>query len=382
MDLLLKLKQQGLIWMIRRIFREFIEPTTTVGKRLKPFFIFVYYLLNKPINFLFYVYSLMSKSSKNSLYFFYDFEVEPITYDFIWALCIANARRNELGLSNLRIVFVPGTEEGLRKEEAEYEKIIDREARYWRIYSILLPAIRLLPCASSFMLCATRAEAMLVREQQAYFVYPEKYNVTFPVPYSPRKAMDYRQKFMALQADQQTLEYVSQWLSRGCKNKKIIVITLRQYAYSPARNSNIVAWAQFARTLDKERYYVVFVPDTEQALSESPTELQEFDFFLPACWNLNLRCGLYELAYLNLGVNNGPMALCWLNPRCRYITFKTSVETVPQASTEVLLDRGFVLGENPQFTNKFQKWVWEDDDLNVISREFEQMCDVLNEGVR
>ncbi len=374
-----KLNEQGWRWLVRRIVREFVVPTTSFGKRLKPVSYIFYVLVNKPINFLCFLTKLRAKS-KDSLYFFYDFEVEPITYDFVWALCIANARREELGLTYLRIIFVPGAENGLRKESAEYEQFVDRDARNWRIYSILLPVTKLLPSPTSFMYCKTRTEALLIREQQAYFVYPEQYNVTFPIPYSPEKGMDYQQKFLALQADNQAKKYVSEWLSRQANHKKVIVITLRQYGYTPERNSNLDAWGRFAKQLDQDEYFIVFVPDIEHALSNEPDALNGLHFFYQACWNLNLRAALYELAYLNLGVNTGPMVLCWLNPSCRYITFKPNVQNVPHASIEVLIERGFVPGENPLFVKPFQKWVWAPDNLDIITHEFLLMCDYINGG--
>lgn len=379
MFLINKLKDHGWLWLVRRVAREFVTPTTSFGKRLKPYLFVFYIVFNKPVNYIYFLAKLRSKS-KDSLYFFYDFEVAPITYDFAWALCIANARREELGLAYLRIIFVPGTEDGLRKESVEYEQFVGCDARNWRIYSILLPVIKLLPHPISFMFCRTRNEALLIKEQQAHFVYPEQYNVIFPISYSPEKWMDYQPKFLALQADNQAIEYVSQWLFRQANNKKVIVITLRQYGYTPERNSNIEAWGEFARKLDDDEFFIVFVPDVEQALNNETGDLPEFHFFYPACWNLSLRAALYELAYLNLGVNTGPMALCWLNPRCRYITFKPSIKNVPHASIEVLIERGFVPDENPLFAKPFQKWVWAPDNLDIISREFLLMYDSINGG--
>lgn len=381
MYILVKLKEHGWFWFVRRVMQEFINPTTLYGKRLKPASSFVYYLVSKPVNFFCFLTKANTKANA-TLDFFYDFEVEPITYDFAWALCIANATREVLGLSSLRVVFVPGTQQGLRKESAGYEVAVGVDARNWRVYAILLPVLKLLQCPVSIMFCASREEAMLIRAGANQFVIPEKYNVTFPVPHFSNQAMQYRQKLMALRAEPQALTYIFQWLLyQNVTDKKIIVITLRHYAYTPERNSNIKAWAQFANELDHEEFFVVFVPDTEQALGEIPLELNAFQFFYPACWNLNLRAALYETAYLNLGVNTGPMALCWLNSQCCYITFKINVPNVPQAPIETLIDRGFVPGENPLFAHAFQKWVWEDDNFEVIYREFLLMCENLETGV-
>lgn len=371
-----KLRENGLIWFLRRIVKELVSPTTGPGKYVSFFSGFFYYLLSKPINFLAFKTGFHSKA-KDTLYFFYDFDVEPITFDFGWALCIANARREELGLTHLRIIFVPGRVSGLRNETPDYDKIIGFDARNWRVNSIILPILQLLPARHGFVFCADRNEAMFIREKQAQFVYPEKYTVAFPTSHAPQLAMYYQQKMLTFKADSQAISYISEWQKQHAFNKKLIVITLRQYAFSPERNSNIAEWAKFANALNKEEFLVVFIPDTESALLSIPVELERFYFFKPACWNLNLRAALYELAYINLGVNNGPMILCWCNPNCAYITFKTFAKNVPQASLEVMIDRGFIFGQNPKFANQFQKWVWEEDVFELIHHEFLLMHDLL-----
>lgn len=380
MYLLDKLKSHGFLWFARRVIRELISPTTQLGKNINFMSFPIYYVINKPINFLCGLFKSNQEASRNGLYFFYDLDIEPVTYDFSWALCIANAYRLELGLSFLKIIFVPGTVNGLRKEPLEYEQVVNKNARSWRIYSILLPITKLLTCSYGVTLCLSRDEAAMIRKQ-AQFVYPHKYNVVFPIPYLPIDAMQYSRNFLSLRAEEQALEYVSTWLNAHVKNKKIVVITLRQYSFIPARNSNLVAWAEFARAIDPKEYGIVFVPDTEQSLDKAPDIMKNFNFFHPACWNLSLRSALYELAYLNLGVNTGPMALCWLNPKCRYITFKTITDNAPQASLKVLMDKGFVPNKNPKFATQFQKWVWKEDQTEILLEEFRGMCDLIESQI-
>lgn len=379
MQILQKVRAQGWHWFFRRVFREFINPSTSVGQFLKPAASVIYYLINKPIDSLYSLIKVDEKRSNRCLYFFYDFEVEPITYDFAWALCIANAKREALALPCLKIIFVPGMTQGLRKEANDYDSIVNFEARRWRIYSILLPIVKMLPCPYGVTFCVDREEAFLLRRQTVEHVYPDKYNVTVPIPYTPKHWMAYPKTFASLQADEQSLRYVGQWLKQQAKNKKVIVITLRQYAYVPARNSDINAWAQFALVLESKGYFVVFVPDTEQALDDLPLPLRAFNFFQPACWNLLLRGALYQLAYLNLGVNTGPMSLCWFNPRCRYITFKAITENGVQASLQVMKDKGFIRDQNPLFVHPFQKWVWDEDSFDLLMKEFNLMCRAIEE---
>ncbi len=378
MYLINKFKYHGLHWFLRRVGRELLQPTTRLGTRFKLITRPLAFCLIKPLNVLIY-FKQSKQASKDSLCFFYDFEVEPVTYDFVWALCSANARRQAFGLSVLHVILVPGTMNGLRQETADYELAVTADARHWRIYSILIPALRLLTCRYRLTICATRDEALFLQQREAYFLYPEKYNVIFPTTYAPTDAVKYAQQMLCLSADNQALAYISAWKKQYVGDKKLIVITLRQYAFSPLRNSNLDAWAKFAAGLDKSAYFVVFVPDTEVALNTPASALSAYDFFYPATWNINLRAALYELAYLNLGVNTGPMSLCWFNARCRYITFKTFSKEVAQASMEVMLSRGFVFNESPLFTNRFQKWVWAEDDYDMILREFQLMSTLIEE---
>jgi len=374
-----KLKEHGWGWFFRRVVREFIEPTTALGKRVHFLSGFVYFVVDRPIHFI----AMREKTAgaNDTLFFFYDFEVEPVTYDFLWALCVANTKRKELGLTTLQVVFVPGMFGGLRKESAAYEKIVDMNTRYWRIQSILLPAIHLLACTTGVTFCASRREAAAIQKEKARFFYPDRYNVTFPVSYSPQQAIQHPAVLAALRADHQALKYVSSWLKRFPEHKPVVVITLRQYDYTPERNSNLDAWALFAETI-KNDFSVVFIPDTEKALQELPEALRAFACFDQACWNISLRAAIYQLAYLNLGVNTGPMSLCWLNEKCHYITFKIIAENAPEALEwkNLMLDRGFCVGKNPSFAKSFQKWVWAEDTFTTILQEFNAMNVLLKAG--
>lgn len=377
MNIISILRYYGIKCVLRRIVREFISPTKYVKKYYKFLSIFFYYLISKPSNFIAFCKSQLL-GSDDILYFFYDFDVEPITYDFVWALSVANAYREKQGLRVLQVILVPGKVQGLKKEQPKYEKAVNYNSRIWRIHSIIIPSIHLLSCPYSITVCATREEAINIRQKQAKNVYPKRYNPTIPVSYEPELAVLYPDKIMRLSANKQAKTYVSQWLQDRANSRKVIVVTLRQYSYTLERNSNIAAWSQFASTVNEKEYFIVFISDTEQALGPISNELQNHVFFNEACWNLYLRAAIYELAYLNMGVNTGPMSLCWFNAACRYITFKTAVKDVPEAPLEMLTSKGFVPGLNPSFANSFQKWVWEDDDFDVITSEFKMMCDIID----
>ncbi len=91
---------------MQQVLREILQPVTKTGKYLKPFKFAIYLLLCKPMDII--NYRRSKKSPADTLYFFYDLEVKPITYNFYWALAIAEARRKEYRLSQLKLSSYPG----------------------------------------------------------------------------------------------------------------------------------------------------------------------------------------------------------------------------------------------------------------------------------
>jgi hypothetical protein len=91
---------------------------------------------------------------------------------------------------------------------------------------------------------------------------------------------------------------------------------------------------------------------------------------------------LYERAFINLGVNNGPMGLCWLNARTRYITLRMRTEAVAQTTLAYISSLGFEPYQSLPFATPFQKLLWDEPDtVDVIHREFNLMTMAL-EGLQ
>jgi len=365
-----KLRVYGLKWFVKRLIRELRVPETSLGKCLKPINKFFYGLFAP----LFINPFTQREYSKKILYLFYDLEVFPITFDFCWALAIAEMERKKWGLQNVHVVFVPGPEQGVRQEMTEYEQIIDRESRLFRKHHILCTLTRLLASVSGFTVCSNRQEAEFIRRRFAHFQYPKDYHTTFPTIYVLEDGTkETSSDIMALSAPRRALRYVRQWLDAHSLGRQTITISLRQYEFQPARNSNIAAWSELACYLEQLGYHVVVIPDTEVAMEYVNPELTQFDHFLPACWNIELRAALYEQAYLNLGTNNGPFALCYLNKRCRYILYNVSCPEFYTTSVNYLEKLGYVQGKTPAFCMPYQKWIWEPDTFEVLVREFKTM---------
>jgi hypothetical protein len=371
-----KIRARGAGWFWRRLLRELRVPETVPGRRLLPVTRGILRFAQAPWRVLARALIGWAPYAADSLYLFYDLEVSPITFDFCWALVAADSRRRDLGLAELRVVFVPGRLNGLREEPPDYDVVVDAAARRWRLQHVLVPICGLLPSCASVLICGSRAEAAAIQRTMARHVHPERYDPAFPLAHRTSEVLERARTgkpVAALGSPPRAVHYAREWLEAKAGGRQVIAITLRDYGFGSDRNSNLAAWTAFARGLDSRRFLAVFIPDTERASTRAMSALAEFAVFEPACWNVHLRAAFYELAYLNMGVSAGPMALAWMMPKCRYLMFKVITPTVAQTDEAAIRSHGFQPGTSLPFASPLQKWVWEDDDLPVLEREFRLM---------
>jgi hypothetical protein len=372
--LVYKLRHGGIGWLFRRLRQEWRMPRTEAGQTL-------YRAVRAAVGAKRSGAVVVDRSA--TLHAFYDLGVAPVTFDFLWFLVGAELERQRRGLAQVHVVIVPGSEAGLRREDSEYETKVDRVARRQRITDILVPACTLLPNLSDVTVADSRNQARDLVGFAGDRVFPRRYEPDlprYPGPLEPLRSARAGTRIGVLRATHGDLAAVERWLQARGATGRLVTITLRNYGFMPARNSNLAAWTEFARRLDR-RYSPVFVPDTSQCFDGLPAELGGLRVFDEAALSVGLRAALYERAFVNLGVNNGPMGLCWLNDRTAYITFKMLTDDVPQTAPEYMEHLGFEIGASLPGATPVQKWVWEDDDLPVIEREFAAMVARLEKAV-
>jgi hypothetical protein len=366
-----KTRRRGIGWLLRRIKEEVSTPSTPATRALRNALAAVERSFIRRVKA-----PLRSDESDAVLYFFYDVEACPITYDAVSYLCDAEIERRQLGLEQIHVVVVPGRANGLREEQPDYEQAVAPEARRFRLHHLLIPLFRLLPSCTGYTVCATRQEAHTRWLLGAHHVFPRGYTVTFPVLPNMRgpceAALRGETVFPMLQAPAQALAYVRQFLDARAAGRRVVVINLRRYGFMPTRNSTDANWVAFARGLDAARWLPVFVLDTDGAHDLRP-DLEGFVIFHSAPWNIELRMALYELADLTMAIAQGPMELCWLNHRCRYAMFvrpNSSSHTTPRALREAC---GFEENQTPPYAVAGQRWVWTSDDLPVLRSVFQEI---------
>lgn len=379
-----KFRHEGPAWIWRRLSSEFVLPSTKPGKIVHALLRCMLTASVSPMREIGRMLIETTPISANTLYAFYDFKVQPVTFDFLWFLVGADLARQVSGLEKVYVVIVPGPKEGVREEDPAYEAVVDLDARKWRIFNILLSSTALMSTCSGLTFAGSRKEAAALWAMTGRAYYPYGYVPAMPVAHHPNDclipARTGVRSIGVLRATPQGLRYVDQFITNFSEGRRLITITIRDYAYGRDRNSNLNAWSAFVRGLNPAIWWPVFVLDTERTLDPLPATIAGFRILSEASWNVSLRMALYQRAWLNLGVNNGPMALCWLNDQSRYLTFKMVTSTVSQTTIAFNRSRGFEPDESLPFATVFQKWIWEDDVLHVIQREFEAMVVCIEEA--
>jgi hypothetical protein len=305
----------------------------------------------------------------------YDLAMNPSTYDCVIFAARADAERRRRGLPYLHFVIVPSVITGGRPGDLE---LLGGAANIaWRQYYILSAVFRLVPATRGVTQLASRDEADTIAAAAAQ-IFPKGYSAANPTDEHIMKYCydDQRQGFepRVLAAPDKAKQFVARFLEAGQRGRKLLVLTLREYAFQPDRNNDMAAWGKFLKSLDAEQYYVVVVRDTDSIYTPMPEPLAGFDDFPLASIDVNFRMALYEAAYLNLTVTTGPAGLLYFSAGARYLMFKQFLpQYVPTAAGFQLTRNGMKIGDAFPLAGPFQKFIWDPDTEEIIRREFDAM---------
>jgi hypothetical protein len=365
-----KARQRGIAWLGWRLVAIFSRPAHRIA----------IISLASSARFLIGRFPFVSSSAKETLTVCYDLDIYPISYDICWFLLCGDLERSRRGLKHLHIIFIPIEDHEGRVYPPGYDAVVDLTSRKWRFTNICASITQLVPGCAGVTTCSTRRQAAAL-----LLLAIDRWPDTRAFGGPPTLSSIYRDltKRLAaagpdwgLKAPDQGMRYIRRWLSDRAGGRKPVVVTLRQYGVDVERNSRTADWVAFLKNLDHAKYFPVLVPDTDAALESNP-EFEGLTLCSEAAWNQGLRMALYQSAYINLFVNSGPASLCILSSRCRYLLFKITVPGTHLASEQTLRQMGFEPGTTPGFATPHQKWIWDEDRLDLISREFESMVEKI-----
>lgn len=319
---------------------------------------------------------------KDTLYCIWDLNISPNSYDYVAHVFHCEYQRILRQLKYIHFVF--------HKNNGYVQK--NESFSNWRLNQILLPITDLIPSKSGITVdlngCSTVQFISSIPKEN---LFPKKYTITHPktiyaIPgfsfendkkdLISREDLDKIIPKPTLKAPQDAIDYLEGWVNHS--DKKLIVITLRESNSLPARNSLVEEWIKVGNFLKKSNYRVVFVRDTSKAITDqiSFTNLG-FEEFQAASFNVSIRMALYERAYLNLSVNNGPSCLLLMNKNTKFIIFKFIADSKGGADKEFFKRVGFPVGSQVNCCNTHQKIIWDVDNYENIINEFKQMVNLI-----
>jgi spore maturation protein CgeB len=303
----------------------------------------------------------------------YDLDKHPISYDFAFFLQAAEIFRKLSRADRLVVeILHPADIKNIAGVSKEADQAVDAHGREFRIFHICTQLTELMGL-SAVVNIKDRATLDVIENKS------DQSALRFPTPDIDHHTGYYRivndnpDLVTGLSASVEAQRYVRNWLDTFQRGRKLLCVTLRQYRFDPERNSNLENWAAFLKKLNPAAFAIVVVPDTDQLIGFETSVLGHYPAFSPACFDADLRFALYESAYLNMCVNTGPGVAAFLDKKVRCLMFKIVVPSVPHCTEDFIKWSGFEIGATPRFATPLQKWVWADDDVDVLWREFTAM---------
>lgn len=298
----------------------------------------------------------------------YDFQVSPCSYDFVKFMVWAKFRQQELALPGLRIYFVPGRDSGWRDDA----KPISNAEKAWRRDHILVPACKLVG-AEAVCLPRDLVGKMLAKEPA---VFPHGWQPVHPLQqynYSAFKAAHEKSQPFRFTPDPRALSLAASWLFSSKRDPhRLITITYRGTYYAE-RNNTVRAWLAFADWLRAHGWSVVEIPDTEHA------GMWHDPLGSIAAVDVLVRHALYSLAQQNMGVDNGPFALCQYSADTPYLVTVFQRDT-HHTRADYYTKQGTPPGSQHIWPGPHRQLVWCDDNFDNLVSVFQRDLAAGNEG--
>jgi hypothetical protein len=353
-----KIKDRGWRWFFYRLLSEIRKPT-------KPSLIYLMDTLLRCRHVL----GFSKVSDDRFLYAIFDLEIAPVTYNIVEFLIDAEYESKIQNKEGFIVVFVPL----FNKTEDiydEYSQVFDSESKQWRFNNIVLAATSLSKSCKGFCALSIRKKSIeFVKNKNTYPKYYDGKNLRYIDIAKFYRKLNKPNMVRGLSASVEGVRYIKKWMHVNGINGDIVVITVRESDYDKTRNNKHSEWLQFANYLKKNNYCPVIVPDTDNSFMANQI-YPEILIFNECAWNMELRMALYELAYINFFLPNGPLVLCAWNSNCNYIAMNMLPEGSPVTTKESYEKIGYKIGENYKFAHNGQRLIFKDDTFKNILQEF------------
>jgi len=327
-------------------------------------------------------------AENKTLYAIVDLAIHPCTFDFMHTAVNADMARRANNLEELHFVFLLGPNESFRQQTPK-DMALSQAEKLWRVRQILTPIAWMMPACKGVSTYLNRIEAAKeIAMLPPAIMFPNTYHINQPIgAFMLQQVVEIYNQVkdkgitpVVMQAQEGALHYVDRWIeANDIEPSKLVTLTVRQSRVEPARNSNIQSFTRFAKKLKQQGYYPVMLHDTDVA-SVAPPEYYKDDQavpYLPGPVNLELRAALYQRAFASLSHNGAAAALNFFMPDTRYACF-VPVDALPEVIKDEGMDGqkrllGVGPGEQYEFSNPHQKYVWEKCTATNLEKAFSEL---------
>jgi hypothetical protein len=351
-NLLKKILRRGLFWAFLRFLYE-----------VKNYFNYLYFF-----NFF-----KLKHTKKNYFYAVYDLSYNCRSYNFLPFLLRVDQYCKDNNYNFFSVVIIDDNKNEILKDK-HFENGYGKEKLRLRNYYLLPQILSLFEnCNEYYFVQKKNLKKILAAEDifHSDFFFNLKSNHSeyefersIKNGYSPKSFLE----------SDYFKEIVKKWVDIHATNKRIITITIRNSVYDSARNTNIKEFINFAQKIDTKKYYVIFIPDTENLLNDNSFDnrLLRNEIGFAASFCLSLRYSLYKIAYTNIMVPNGPNTLVMYND-IPYIWFnKNLFGSLALGENKIPFYMDNSLSKQVHWSKKNQKIVYVEQTTENILEVFEE----------
>lgn len=363
LSLPVKIYRNGFVWLYKRAKVEFLSPSFAVTKYLCRLMEYLRKKISQKK-----IATQTNMVSPDTLLAVYDFNNQPITFDFALFLAAAETFGKNEGKSKLFLLIVKKDSSGL--SYGDYLTAVPEDSQQWRINNVVLQLAHLYPACTGYSIVPRDSDILKLIPEKS--IYPAGYSLTYKpsIDYADIFKLLNLKLFSGFRTPKQGINYIHKWQKVNGISKPMVVITIRQYSYDLSRNSNMEEWAKFAHWVKGQGFTPIIVPDIDACWV--PTSLfDDFIVFTDPCWNLGLRMALNELAFVNLFYSSGLAAICLLSKKLRYISLNPIIEGSKEATSAKIKSYDLTHGQRRyNFAEPHQFLSWKRDSFENIRDEF------------
>lgn len=283
----------------------------------------------------------------------YDLQHCPPTYDIVAFLLLAEAERLRRHEKQIDIHILPGPIGGFR-EDGLWPYTLQGRSEMLR--NVALPMCEMLPTATSVTLQQDRPDELKNQFGAGNYLISLS-NILRGLqlagrPLRPRLPVQ--------------------------KELSLVTMTLRESDHYPKRNSRVGEWIRAARILRVRGFRVVMVRDTLRASEYLDMDTTDVDTVnRAAATNLHDRAKLYASAFLNMGINNGPMWFAIAMDAPVLMLRPTTENAGGPFDNGFFAESGLREGAQLPKSSAHQRLAWRPDTADDIVAAFDEMVPCL-----